>query len=66
MPEVVDLKLIERMLSDENLSNYRIAKEIEMSRTFVGNLRSGKSQLQNCELSTIIKLFDVARQFYSK
>lgn len=64
--DIVDLKLIERMLLDENLTNYRIAKEINMSRSFVGNLRNGKIHIEKCELSTIIKLFNLARKIYEK
>lgn len=53
---ILDIERIKAVLYDESISGYEIEKTVGIKRTTIHNYRTGKNQLKNITLDTLLKL----------
>lgn len=59
MIKIIDIKTaIEKLLSDPNITNYKIEKETGIRQTVIGKYTRGESEIGNMSLDNAIKLYN--------
>ena len=55
---IIDVKKIEKLLADENISAYEIESKSGVNRTILAKLRRGEADLDNMTLKNLKKLME--------
>lgn len=64
---IIDVKKIEKLLTDESVSAYGIEKVTGVSRDTISKIRRGDAQLENLSIKNALKLMEyIELKNYSK
>lgn len=63
---MADYELIQWLIFDSGVSNYKISKETGVTEQLLGHYKNGKKDIRNMTLDTAIKLTEYALQIKEK